>query len=367
MARDPYLNHAEKTEWTGRPEHVRVTPLFSAVAAVMGILAISTLCFALVVATALHVKVGGMLFFSAWCSTIALVAWRGPLLWRLGENYTVTGERVISKRGRFRRSIGRHEISYAIIRWDDTRKGVGDLTLVRAVPTGALRRTLSITLSGIRAPDRVWAIVRGLTPTASCGDGDLPLAQRLDEGERVLWSGIPHASPWTVRRTVTLLISLVLAGASARMLVGGISALRRIVRTHALPPATLVVLIAGIFLGLLLVAASAVVIAHRAWLFPRSLAQKTRYFVTDRRVLIKRGTEELHLERERIYDVIAAPSGSLVDLHLVLDGPRARALAASGAFQSRDPEALRPVFTAIEDADTACELLKPSESLPRAA
>ena len=47
------------------------------------------------------------------------------------------------RRGRLRRSIDRREISYARIHWDPKRPGIGDLEIVRAVPTGALRRRLS--------------------------------------------------------------------------------------------------------------------------------------------------------------------------------------------------------------------------------
>jgi hypothetical protein len=90
------------------------------------------------------------------------------------------------------------------------------------------------------------------------------------------------------------------------------------------------------------------------------LARKTRYFVTDRRVLIRRGLEELHLDRQRIAYVITAPwrdGGTRRDLFLVLDGPQARAFSPSGAFGGGDEQRLVPMFAAIEDADTASELL----------
>ena len=57
------------------------------------------LCFAVVVATALHVPVGGMLVFAAWCATIALFAWRFPILWRSQLEYIVTERHVIWRRG----------------------------------------------------------------------------------------------------------------------------------------------------------------------------------------------------------------------------------------------------------------------------
>jgi len=92
---------------------------------------------------------------------------------------------------------------------------------------------------------------------------------------------------------------------------------------------------------------------------PWKKKQRTRYFVTNKRVLIARDDEELHLDRSRIAYVIATPSPAkkLGDVFLVLDGPHARALALSGAFGGDDGGVLRPVFSAIEDADSVHDLL----------
>src|SRR5262249_29613357 len=90
------------------------------------------------------------------------------------------------------------------------------------------------------------------------------------------------------------------------------------------------------------------------------LVRATRYFVTDRRVLIRRGTEELHLDRERIAYVITAPwrdGDARRDVFLVLDGKDARAFSPSGAFSGGDHERLAPMFAAVDDADTATAVL----------
>jgi hypothetical protein len=238
---------------------------------------------------------------------------------------------------------------------------VGDLVLERAVPTGALRRTLSLTLPDVEAPDRLWALVRGLTPSAPQGDGTRSLGQRLDDGERVLWSAFPRAARWTRRRTLASAMAALVAASAVLILVRTTPAVARVVRAHALSPLTSGALVAGVGVGVLLLVTVALTIAYVALVRPMRLARKTRYFVTDRRVLIRRGAEELHLDRDRIAYVISTPSGeddSRRDLFLVLDGPQARAFSPSGAFGEPDAEErLRPVFTAIEDADTATELL----------
>jgi hypothetical protein len=360
----------ERILWSGSPKVVSASTTVRLVAGVCGVMSVVTVLFAIVCGTALRAEVGGMLVFAAWCATLALAAWRGPLLWRAGVEYLVTESHVIWQRGRIRRSIDRNAVSYALIQWNPSAPGVGDLVLVRAVPTGALRRTLKLTLSDVVGPDRLWAIVRGLTPSAPLGDGQRSLGQRLDDGERVLWTGTPQASPWTQRRLVTASIAVGVALATLRVVLRATPALGRLLRAHALPWITSGLLVAGVTLATLLLVAVAVGVGYQACLRPKRLARLTRYLITDRRVLIRRGTEELSLDRGRIADVIAAPlrgfaddstslpSQGLSDVYLVLDGPQARAFSPSGAFGERDGDKLVPVLSAIEDAETVGSILR---------
>jgi hypothetical protein len=238
--------------------------------------------------------------------------------------------------------------------------GVGDLVLERAVPTGALRRTLSLTLADVEAPDRLWAVVRGLTPSAPLGNGSRPLAQRLDDGERVLWTAEQLASRWTPRRIATAVGATLVGATAVHVIVRSAPPIARVLRAHALAPAASGVLVGGVALVVLLLVGVAVFIGYTALLRPWRLARSTRYFVTDRRVLIRRGLEELHLDRERIAYVITAPfrgGDARRDVFLVLDGPQARAFSPSGAFGGADEERLVPRFTAVADADTATQVL----------
>ncbi|MBX3187885.1 MAG: hypothetical protein KF819_12755 [Labilithrix sp.] len=360
MARDSL--YGEQIIWTGGPKALTVPTLFKVVAVVSATASVVALAFSIVVATGLRQPVGSLLLFSAWCAGVAAGAWRLPVWFRASARYVVTEKHVIWQRGRLRRSIERDAISYAVIRWNKSVPGVGDLVLERAVPTGALRRTLSITFADVETPDRLWAIVRGLTPSAPLGDGSRPLAQRLDDGERVLWTASPRASRWTTRRVATAIGASALAAAAANMLSRSVPPVMRVLRQHVLPPVTSGLLVAGVALAVLLLVSVAAWIGYAALVRPVRLARATRYFVTDRRVLIRRGTEELHLDRQRIAYVITAPgpgraSGTRRDMFLVLDGPQARAFSPSGAFGGGDEERLVPMFAAIEDADTASELL----------
>lgn len=361
----------ERVVWSGGPKIVTVPGAFKLAAIVTATMSLVALAFAIVVATSLELPVGSLLAFSAWCATLALGAWRLPLWFRSSARYIVTEHHVIWQRGRLRRSMDRHAISYAIIRWNPSTPGMGDLVLERAVPTGALKRTLSVTLANVEAPDRVWAIVRGLTPSAPLGDGNRPLAQRLDDGERVLWTARPWAARWTARRIATAVAGALVALAAVHVLRRATPPVSRVLHAHVLPPGTAAVLAFGVGLVVLLLAGVAAFIAYQSVLRPWRLTRATRYFVTDRRVLIRRGTEELHLERERIAYVITAPwreGSARRDVYLVLDGPQARAFSPSGAFGGSDEQRLVPMFSAVEDAETATAVLHVSRiSLTAAA
>jgi hypothetical protein len=133
-----------------------------------------------------------------------------------------------------------------------------------------------------------------------------------------------------------------------------------VIRAHALPPVTAGIFVGAVALCVLMLASVAVFVGYSALFRPWRLLQATRYFVTNQRVLIRRANEELHLDRERIAYVITAPrreGSSQRDMWLVLDGPQARAFSPSGAFDGSDAERLVPMFSAVDDADTATEVL----------
>lgn len=355
-----------------------VSPLLRALSILLFATALVATCFAVVVALVLGQAPTPTLLFAAWMSTLGLACWQGPKLWLSKVRYVVTENHVIVQRGPFRRTIERKSISFARIFWHPRLPGVGDIELVRAVPTGALRRRLTVRLQALSAPSRVWAIIRGtehMTPITRAGTEDHPIVERLDSGERVLWSARPKASlraylPHGRREWMLLGLAAFLAAVVVRMVMRSLPILERLTEAglSALP---LSALVAGIVLTIVLVSAVAGYLVYDAVLRPGWLVKQTRYLVTNRRVLIQRGREELHLDRDKIVDIIDAPAGDGVrHVFLVLDGPRARALAASGAFgeHPRGPE-LRPVLESVEDAEGLSRVLRaPSEpDLPRAA
>jgi hypothetical protein len=366
MGRDSLFG--ERIVWQGRCRASSVPFAQKVLAFVASVVSAVTLCYAVVLAKSVGIPVGGMLLLSAWCATIALGAWRIPIWWRSQIRYVVTDRHVIWSRGRIRRSIEINQISYALFRWSSNEPSTGDLVLVRAVPTGALRRTLSLTIQDVETPDRLWSIIRGVEPGAPLGSGERSLGQRLDVGERVLWTAEPRASQWTHRRLATAAAAGVLAFTFVRSLWRSVPTLQRLVGMHALSPVMAVLLVGAVALGMLLLLAAAVGVGYAGLVRPSRLVRTTRYIVTNARVLIRRGNEELALDRSRIAYVIDAPSRRLHDVFLVLDGPHARAFAPSGAFGEEDrDDSLRPVFAAIEDADTVGEILRPRSLDKKAA
>lgn len=338
--------------WRGKPRKVTVPRICVIASLVCAVLSVVSLSFAILVATSLHASPTALLGWSAWSAVLGVAFWRVPIVFRSEVEYVVTERHVIWRRGRLRRTIERRGVSYARIHWSGSARNVGDLVLVRAVPTGALRRTLSLTLSDVDVPDRVWAIVRGAPVTPSLGDGDRPVTQRLDPGERVVWSATPSGTRWPRRRIVTLVVSIGLALAALRFAIRLTPELVRLVTAHALSTPGFILLFVAVSLSFLLLVSSAAGVGYAAWLRPKRLLGETRYLVTDRRVLIRRGDEELHLDRSKIADVIDETNGALHDVFLVLDGPNARALAASGAFGEAATDDLRPVISCIQDSES---------------
>ncbi|MCU0684310.1 MAG: hypothetical protein MUF34_19060 [Polyangiaceae bacterium] len=330
---------------------------------------------AVAVARTLHVRVGGLLLFGAWCVSLSIAVRWAPQWWHLGAEVLITDRRVIWKRGAFARSIERAGISFARINWHPSRR-LGDLTLVRDVPTGALSRRLTITLRGIERPDLVWDFIRARVPAppppppAEGVDGDSrPLGQRLDADERVVWSERPLTSwrrflPRTSRDRAACLLGLAAFGTLARIVVAYVPAARKVL-AGGVDPYSLgfLALLAAMASSSALLLGLGGALVWSAVVRPGLLLHSTRYWITDRRVVIAQGHEELQLDRSRIVDVIDAPASGADDGHdlfLILDGPRARAVSLQGAFgegSNHSPRELRPVLRNVLDPDAVRRVL----------
>jgi hypothetical protein len=367
--------YGERIVWTGRPKSVRPSPLLRALSVLCFVTAGISLLFALVTSLVLRLTPTGTMLFAFWSTLLGSALRTVPRMLMERARYVVTEQHVVVHFGPFRRSIERRAVSFARIFWDEDQPDTGDLELVRAVPTGALRRRLLLRLPGIAAPDRVWAIVRGAEDVAPLGSAEMPIGQRLDRGERVIWSAQPRQQlraylPHGQRQWLLLAISAFTVLAGMEMVLRAIKALGKVAR-GGLPylSPSFVALATGIFLAVALVLLVGAYIAYDTVIRPGKLVGHTRYLITDKRVLIQRRGEELHLDRSKIVDVIDAPAGDgLSNVFMVLDGPQARALAASGAFGEMQRSAhLRPVFESVEDAEGARKVLSSSPVLPTAA
>lgn len=364
MRRDSLFD--ERIVWQGRPEVVQTPPFLRALAGVSFVMATISLCFAAVIAVALDTSAVPALAFAVWCVALGTLLLKLPRRWLAEARYVVTDTRVIVKYGPFSRSIDRGAISFARIFWNPDAPNTGDLEVVRAVPTGALRRRLRLRIPGLLAPDRVWAIIRGAEAVAPAGKGERTVGERLDEGERIVWTARSRPSarafiPHSQREWVLLAVALFLLAGVGRMVLRGVPAIERIATIQSpVPGLSIVALSFGMGLAALLMLTIASYVVYDAVIRPGLLAKETRYLVTDKRVLIQRRSEELHLDRARIVDVIEAPSrDGYRDVFLVLDGPKARAVATSGAFGEieRGPH-LRPVFESVDDAESVSRILR---------
>jgi hypothetical protein len=287
--------------------------------------------------------------------------------------YLVTDRRVMWRRGRVQRWIERHAISYGRITWSRSASGVGHLELVRATPFGPLSRKQRLVLLNVIAPDRVLACIRGVEPSENLGDPELPITDRLDAGEHVLWGGGPQGFLLGVRDLATAVLgagvswlALRYGGQVANVLID-LERLGLQVRSW-----TWLLLFLAAALSFSVIACAGVWLVWRGLIRARAMGRDTEYVVTNKRVLIRRGRVELSLDRKTIVDVAVVPvaDGSR-HVFLILDAPEARALSDSGALMPMPParDIVPPVLYELKDTDQVCELLlnREGERLSQAA
>lgn len=356
----------ETVEWRANAKPVTMTPvsrlLFWSLLAVAGI----ALASAVAIAQAMHTSVSALLFTAAWAFTFAMGQRWVPQWWHQSSELVITERRVIWKRGTYQRSIERAGISFARIHWYPGQN-VGDLELVRDVPAGALGRKLRVLFRGVEAPDRVWDHIRGaasLAPTTATvvRHAPEPAGQRLTLGERVVGTFRPATSwrrclPSRREHLGALALGVLAAFASVHTVSRAVPA-ARLVLSAGVPAlsAGFVALVLALALTTLLSFAAFAGLLWTALLARRAHDRATRYLVTDRRVVITQGHDELQIDRTRIVDLVEAPDGETTDVFLVLDGPRARGLAVSGAF-GEEQDGLRPVLRRVVDVETLRALL----------
>jgi hypothetical protein len=282
--------------------------------------------------------------------------------------FVVTDRRVIWRRGRSTRSVERDAISFARIHWHRSVPGVGHLELVRAVPFGPLARSQRVMFHDVRAPDAVLALARDGVLSDRESDSSIPLAERLDLGENVLWGAGPEGSLLGVRDLATaalgvaiVVVAVVYAGAAGSVLLG--------LEAVGLAPGSLVwtLLFLALAATFFLLTVVGGVLVWWGIVRARAEGRDTEYLVTDRRVLIRRGRTELSLDRGRVFDIASRPGlFGVTHAFFILDGKEARALGDSGALTGLLParDGVPPVFYELRDVDALRDLLLGRVSRP---
>lgn len=363
MERDSVFG--ERIIHTARPGEIAATALERGATWLLGTAAVITTLLAVAAAVTLGAHVQGLLAFAAWCASLGVAVRLVPQLWHQGADFVVTERHVVWRRGRFRRSIDRAQISFARIHWYPGRGGRGDLELVRDVPTGALRRKLVVLLRGVEHPDRLWELIRsGDVRQLDVAAPTRPVGARLPEGERVVWTEKPRSSwrdfvPERRRELVGCALGLTSAAAVAWIAPRAVGAARGVLDAGVSPTSVgFVALAASLALTVALLFGTAAALVWSSIVAPGLRAGRTRYVITDQRVLISSWHDELLIDRARIIDVIeSARVDGQHDLFLVLDGPRSRGVAVSGAFEDAPPGELMPVLRGIVDVEDARRLL----------
>jgi hypothetical protein len=275
--------------------------------------------------------------------------------------YAVTDRHVIWKRGEQRRIIERRAITYGRIQWHRSAPGVGTLELVRAAPFGPFSRRQRVVLHDVEAPDRLFALIRGTEPGEFAGYGDVPLTDRLDQNERVLWGSAPAG--YRVGRSDLLTAALGVVVLIAGLVYGQRTASVMVTLERSGLPVrsgTWLMLFSAMLISATVILVIGACLLWRGSWGARMAGSRTEYILTEARVLIRRGTTELSVDRCRIVDVAEQPStGDLGNLFLILDGPRANALDDSGALGLLAPprSAVLPVLYEVRDRELFRRLL----------
>jgi len=346
--------------WTGAPKEVAPSTLHRAMTWLLGTISVISTLLAIAASQAGHVATGKLVLFAAWTATFALLIRMVPVLWAQAARFMVTDRHVIWTCGRLKRTIQRDGISFARITWNRTNPRIGDMDLVRAVPTGALNRRLTLNFKGVTAPHRVWTIVRGAQSVAgSVGGGDVPLEARLDQGEVARWSARPVRSwrawlPMSTRRSLTAALGGLCWMAAVRTILMGIPLTGRLVAGGISPTSlAFVSLVGAVALTVVLLAVIGVWFLHFGLSRKPWLDRTTRYLVTNHRIILQRGRQELHVVRGAVVD-LAVRDGLYGgrDVYLVVDGPQSRALSAQGAFGPAERvSGFRPLLQGLSAAD----------------
>jgi hypothetical protein len=328
------------------------------------------LCFALAAVVALFsglVAVAGIpavrsMTFLAFYLSVTGISWLLVPRYLLDAcQYTVTDAHVIWQRGQLRRVIERKGITYGRIQWHRSVPGIGSLELVRATPFGPFSGRQRVVLHDVEGPDRLFALIRGATPGEFAGYGDVPLTDRLDQGERVVWGSAPAG--YRLGR-----VECLIAAVGVAVLIVGVVYVHKIssvvlaLERSGLPvrSATWMMLFLATLISSVVILVIGATLLWKGFWGARRAGSASEYILTEGRVLIRRGDIELSVDRSRIVDVAEQPStGDLGNLYLILDGPRANALDDSGALGMFAParSAVLPVLYEVRDRELFRRLL----------
>lgn len=286
------------------------------------------------------------------CGVAALFA---PKILVDEQRYLVTDRRVLWRRGRTMRFVRIQDLTYARIRWHRSVPVVGHLELVVATPFGPLLRKLRVVLHDLREPDVVLSMIRGEAPSEVAGDRSVPLIERLEQGEQVLWGGHPRGMHLGWRE------AFIAGGGLALTVVGLLYGQRNATILLDLEGIGLQVrslewalLFSAVAISWVCILAIGIGLMWSGLVRARRLGDDTEYLLTDRRLLIRRGGTELSLDRGRIVDAALMPAaGRLHHLFLLLDSPESRAIADSGALGPVLParDAVPPILFELADAE----------------
>ncbi len=359
----------ERVFWGGGPTPGVARERYWAIGAgVLIALASVSACFACLLAIADMPGAQQTLFIAAYLALFGIGVALAPRYLRDRCEYVVTDRRVLWRRGNYRRSMDLRGITFARVRWHPSAPGVGSLECVRAVPFGPFARKQRLVLHDIREPDALLAMIRGQERAPNQGDAEIPMIERLDADEHVVWGGHPEGTLLGHREVATAIGGVLVVGLGIRygMEAGGILLGLEDVGLPVMSTPWLLLFLAVLISWVVITSIGCGLVWYGLFR-ARALGRDTEYVLTSKRLLIRRGRTELSVDRHRIVDVADAPGWRGVrHLFLVLDAPQSRALADSGALQTLPPprDSVPPVLYDLRDVEPLKRLILERDSRP---
>lgn len=282
----------------------------------------------------------------------ALILFAGGLWGLFGgirdREFMVSDRRVLLREGKRFRTMHRNHIGMMRIHWWRSPSYRGDLELVVATPFGPLRRTWRMILRGVAGPDQIVATLLDYETNVSTGFSSGPLVERLFAAESLRWSTRPQGWMIGVREIATMIFGLVVGVIGVIYIAQTYTIIFDLqVRGFLAGTLTWGLLVSAVVISGATIVGAAIYLLWFGSIRAYRMGLDSEYLLTNVRLLIRRGRNELTIPRQVIVGSGSLPiAQNLQHIFVLIDGPDARALGGAKSIGPSLPsrESVPPVL-----------------------